>query len=45
MTRLILNTAWSMTDLSIYINGGTKVGDDYVTQAFALYKVELPSES
>ena len=24
---------------------GTKVGDDYVTQAFALYKVELPSES
>lgn len=45
VTRLILNTAWSMTDLSIYINGGTKVGDDYVTQAFALYKVELPSES
>ena len=45
VTRLILNTAWSMTDLSIYINGGTKVGDNYVTQAFALYKVELPSES
>lgn len=45
VTRLVLNTAWSMTDLSIYINGGTKVGDNYVTQAFALYKVELPSES
>jgi hypothetical protein len=36
-----------MTDLSIYINGGTKVGDNYVTQAFALYKVEFdqPAES
>ena len=47
VTRLILNTAWSMTDLSIYINGGTKVGDNYVTQAFALYKVEFdqPAES
>ena len=45
VTRLILNTAWSMTDLSIYINGGQKVDDDYVTQAFALYKVEFASES
>ena len=45
VTRLVLNTAWSMTDLSIYINGGTKVGDNYVTQAFALYKVEFASES
>ena len=45
VTRLILNTAWSMTDLSLYINGGVKVNDEYVTQAFALYKVEFPSES
>jgi hypothetical protein len=47
VTRLVLNTAWSMTDLSIYINGGTKVDDKYVTQAFALYKVEFdePAES
>ena len=45
VTRLVLNTAWSMTDLSIYINGGVKVGDEYVTQAFALYKVEFASES
>ena len=45
VTRLILNTAWSMTDLSIYINGGVKVEDEYVTQAFALYKVEFASES
>ena len=45
VTRLVLNTAWSMTDLSIYINGGEPVSDGhggltYPTQAFALYKVE-----
>ena len=45
VTRLILNTAWSMTDLSIYINGGEPTTDGeghtiYPTQAFALYKVE-----
>lgn len=45
VTRLILNTAWSMTDLSIYINGGTPVSDGkggytYPTQAFALYTVD-----
>ena len=47
VTRVILNTAWSMTDLSLYINGGVKVNDEYVTQAFALYKVEFdqPAES
>lgn len=32
VTRVILNTAWSMTDLSVYINGGNNG-----TQAFALY--------
>lgn len=42
--RVILNTAWSMTDLSIYINGGDPQSDGnggytYPTQAFALYKV------
>ena len=44
VTRLILNTAWSMTDLSTHINGGTPVSDGhggytYPTQAFALYEV------
>ena len=34
VTRVILNTAWSMTDLSVYINGAN--GE---TQAFALYTV------
>lgn len=37
ITRVILNTAWSITDLSTKINGGTAPG--YPTQAFALYKV------
>lgn len=45
VTRLILNTAWSMTDLSTRINGGTKVNGEYVTQAFALYSVVLEEES
>ncbi len=40
VTRVILNTAWSMTDLSIYINGGD-AANGYPTQAFALYKVEF----
>ena len=44
VTRVILNTAWSMTDLSTHINGGTPVSDGhggytYPTQAFALYEV------
>ena len=39
VTRLVLNTAWSMTDLSVYINGGNKEAG-YPTQAFALYTVE-----
>ena len=34
VTRVILNTAWSMTDLSVYINGANNT-----TQAFALYEV------
>ncbi|MBQ1774668.1 MAG: phage major capsid protein [Prevotella sp.] len=47
ITRVILNTAWSMTDLSTRINGGeeTATGSGvYKTQAFALYKVEEASE-
>jgi hypothetical protein len=45
VTRVILNTAWSMTDLSTHINGGTPVTDGqgnttYPTQAFALYEVK-----
>ena len=44
VTRVILNTAWSMTDLSTHINGGTPQTDSqgnvtYPTQAFALYEV------
>jgi HK97 family phage major capsid protein len=44
VTRVILNTAWSFTDLSTHINGGTPVTDGqgnttYPTQAFALYEV------
>ena len=35
ITRVVLNTAWSFTDLSKYINGANNV-----TQAFALYSVE-----
>ena len=50
VTRLVLNTAWSMTDISTHINGGTPVSDGkggytYPTQAFALYKVEMPESS
>ena len=50
VTRLILNTAWSFTDLSTRINGGTPVSDGhggytYPTQAFALYKVVEPNPS
>ena len=45
VTRLVLRTSWSFTDLSIYINGGEPVSDGnggytYPTQAFALYTVE-----
>ena len=50
VTRLVLRTSWSFTDLSVYINGGDPQEDGhggytYPTQAFALYKVEFPSES
>lgn len=45
ITRLILNTAWSFTDLSTHINGGDPQPDGhggytYPTQAFALYKIQ-----
>ena len=45
VTRLVLRTSWSFTDLSIYINGGEPTTDGqghtvYPTQAFALYKIE-----
>ena len=50
VTRLILNTAWSMTDLSTHINGGDPQSDGhggytYPTQAFALYKIVEPASS
>lgn len=40
ITAITLNTAWSMTDLSTHLNGGTPSGNPatYPTQAFALYK-------
>ena len=34
VTRVILNTAWSMTDLSVYLNGANNA-----SQAFGLYKI------
>ena len=37
LTAVTLNSAWSMTDLSVYINGANNV-----TQAFALYEVTEP---
>lgn len=40
ITRVVLNTAWSMTDLSVYINGANGT-----TQAFALYTVADPAAS
>lgn len=41
ITAITLNTAWSMTDLSVYINGGQPSGNPavYPTQAFGLYKI------
>ena len=50
LTAVTLNTAWSMTDLSTHINGGTPVTDGqghttYPTQAFALYEVVEPASS
>lgn len=44
VTRLVLNTAWSMTDLSIYINGGDSE-NGYPTQAFALYNIEFAADA
>ena len=47
ITRVILNTAWSITDLSVYINGGEPTGatpPEYPTQGFALYTVQDQSE-
>ncbi len=42
VTKVVMNTAWSMTDLSTHINGGTPTTDNppvYPTQAFGLYKI------
>ena len=47
VTRVILNTSWSFTDLSTRINGGEETSEGsgvYKTQAFALYEV-VPEES
>ena len=47
VTRVILNTSWSFTDLSTRINGGEETSEGsgvYKTQAFALYEV-IPEES
>lgn len=47
VTNVTLNTAWSMTDLSLYINGGKPEGNPavYPTQAFGLYKIVNASSS
>lgn len=42
VTRVVLNTAWSMTDISTHINGGEETSQGsgvFKTQAFALYTV------
>ena len=44
VTRVVLNSAFSLTDLSTHINGGTPQSDGeggyiYPTQAFALYNI------
>lgn len=41
VTAVTLNTAWSITDISTHINGGTPTGNPatYPTQAFALYEI------
>ena len=43
VTCVVLNTAWSMTDLSVYINGGDPIGSgsdiSYPSTAFGLYKI------
>ena len=47
VTRVILNTAWSITDLSVFINGGEPTSATppvYPTQAFALYTVQEQSD-
>lgn len=45
--RVVFNSYWSMTDLSIYINGGKPAGSPavYPSQAFQLYKVSRGGES
>lgn len=45
--RVVFNSFWSMTDLSIYINGGKPAGNPavYPSQAFQLYKVSRGGES
>ena len=50
LTAVTLNTAWSFTDISTHINGGTPVSDGhggytYPTQAFALYEVTSSESS
>ena len=48
VTRVILRTAWSMTDLSTRINGGEETSQGsgvYKTQAFALYEIEESESS
>ena len=45
--RVVFNSFWSMTDLSVYINGGKPSGSPavYPSQAFQLYKVDRGDES
>ena len=50
VTKVVLNTAWSMTDISTHINGGDPQSDGhggytYPTQAFGLYKIVQPVSS
>lgn len=44
VTSVIMNSAWSLTDLSVYLNGGDS-DNSYPTQAFGLYKIVEDSSS
>jgi len=42
-TAIVLNTAYSITDLSVKVNGGNGKSGADATQAFALYKIAQPA--
>jgi hypothetical protein len=47
IVRVVFNSFWSMTDLSVYINGGNPTGSPsaYPSTAFQLYEVSRGTSS